>query len=88
MVHDPHRQTLSAVVRVSHPAYVLLSPDDQARRVTAWSRVLAGLAATGSCAGVQILESTLPDPGQGVRDWYAAHGRRDGSWAAPSTRTG
>ena len=81
MVHDPHRQTLSAVVRISHPAYVLLSPNDQARRVAAWSRVLAGLGATGSCAGVQILESTLPDPGHGVRDWYLAHGVRDGGWA-------
>jgi hypothetical protein len=80
MIHDPHRRTLSAVVRVSHPAYVLLSPDDQARRVAAWSRVLAGLAATGSCANVQILESTLPDPGHGVRDWYAQHGVGDASW--------
>jgi hypothetical protein len=80
MIHDPHRQTLSAVVRVSHPAYVLLSPDDQARRVTAWSRVLAGLAASGSCAGLQILESTFPDPGHGVRQWFADRGLRDSSW--------
>ena len=29
-IHDPHRGTLSAVVPVSHPAYVLLSPDDAA----------------------------------------------------------
>ncbi len=86
MIHDPHRQTLSAVVRVSHPAYVLLSPDDQARRVTAWSRVLASLSATGSCAGLQLLESTLPDPGHGVRDWYAAHGRHDSSWASNRVR--
>ena len=33
MVHDPHGQTLTAVARVSHPAYVLLSPDEQLRRV-------------------------------------------------------
>jgi hypothetical protein len=82
MIHDPHRRTLSVVVRVSHPAYVLLSPDDQRRRVTAWSRVLAGLAATGSCASVQILETTLPDPGRGVRDWYASHGIPASAWAA------
>jgi hypothetical protein len=82
MVHDPHRQTLSSVVRVSHPAYVLLSPDDQARRVAAWSRVLAGLASTGSCAGVQILESTLPDPGHGVREWHRTHGAHDQGWAS------
>lgn len=82
MVHDPHRQTLSAVVRVSHPAYVLLSADDQSRRVAAWSRVLAALAATGSCAGLQVLESTLPDPGHGVREWYTANGAHDGGWAS------
>ena len=45
MVHDPHEQTLTAVARVSHPAYVLLSPDDQSRRVQGWGRALAGLAA-------------------------------------------
>lgn len=82
MIHDPHRRTLAAVVRVSHPAYVLLSPDDQARRVTAWSRVLAGLAATGTCAAVQILESTLPDRGHGVRDWHAAKAVPGPSWPA------
>jgi hypothetical protein len=82
MVHDPHRQTLSAVVRVSHPAYVLLSKDDQARRVSAWSRVLAALSASGSSAGLQILESTLPDPGQGVRDWYVEHGTHDDGWTS------
>ena len=82
MIHDPHRRTLSAVLRLSHPAYVLLSPDDQAHRVASWSRVLAGLAATGTCASVQILESTLPDPGHGVRDWYANHAAPGSPWAA------
>lgn len=82
MIHDPHRHTLSAVIRVSHPSYVLLSPDDQARRVTAWSRVLAGVAATGSCAGIQIMESSFPDPGHGVRDWYSGHGVHDDTWAS------
>jgi len=87
MVHDPHRHTLSAVAHVTHPAYVLLSPDDQARRVAGWSRVLAALAASGACAGVQILESTLPDPGHGVRGWFAQHGVHDGSWAAQEYAT-
>lgn len=82
MVHDPHRSTLTAVVRVSHPAYVLLSPDDQARRVGAWSRVIAGLGATGSCAGIQVLESSFPDPGHAVRDWYAAYGKHDDGWVS------
>jgi hypothetical protein len=87
MVHDPHRNTLSAVVHVTHPAYVLLSPDVQARRVNAWSRVLAGLASTGTCAGVQILESTLPDPGHGVKGWFADHGVHDDSFASTEYAT-
>lgn len=82
MVHDPHRHTLAAVVRVRHPAYVLLSPSDQAQRVAGWSRALASFAATGTCAAVQVMESTLPDPGHGVRGWFADHGVYDGSWAA------
>lgn len=82
MIHDPHRRTLAAVLRVSHPAYVLLSPDDQTHRVSAWGRLLAGLAASGTCAAVQVLESTLPDPGHGVRGWFTTHGVHDDSWAA------
>lgn len=82
MVHDPHRQTLSAIVHVTHPAFVLLDPAEQARRVTAWSRVLGGLAATGTCAAVQVLESVIPDPGRGVVGWWHEHGIHDDSWAS------
>jgi hypothetical protein len=81
MIHDPHRDTLAAVMHVTHPAYVLLAPDDQRSRVVGWSRALAGLAASGTCAAIQVLESTLPDPGHRVRAWYVAHGISDGSWA-------
>ena len=82
MVHDPHRRTLTAVVRLTHPAYVLLSPEDQMQRVGGWSRALAAFAASGTCAGVQVMESTLPDPGHGVRGWFAMHGVPGGSWAS------
>lgn len=81
MVHDPHRQTLSVTVQITHPAYVLLSPTDQHSRVTAWGRLLASLAKSGHCAAVQVLEATVPDPGTGVAGWYDAHGSHDGSWA-------
>ena len=73
MVHDPHEQTLTAVAHVSHPAYVLLSPDEQSRRVQGWGRALAGLAASGTCARVQILESAQPDSGRGIIDWWQEH---------------
>jgi hypothetical protein len=81
MIHDPHRNTLAAVVAVTHPAYVLLGPDDQRSRVAGWSRALAGLAASGTCSTVQVLEATLPDPGHGVRSWYDDHATKDGDWS-------
>ena len=82
MVHDPHERTLTAVAQVTHPAYVLLSPDDQAHRVHGWGRALGGLASSGSCARIQILETTRPDSGKGLCDWWESH-RSDGrsSWA-------
>jgi hypothetical protein len=81
LVHDPYRQTLSAVVCVSHPAYVLLAPSSQRDRVSAWGRVLASLAQTGTCALLQVLESTVPDPGAKVARWYEERGTRLDDWA-------
>jgi hypothetical protein len=81
MLHDPHQHTLTAVALVRHPAFVLLSPDEQARRVHGWSRALAHLAATGGTR-VQVLEISLPDAGRGITGWWQTHraGDADG-WA-------
>ncbi len=81
MVHDPHRQTLTAVLAVSHPAFVLLDGDDRSQRVGRWGRVYAALAQSGTCAAVQVLEATVPDPATGQDEWYDRHGTRDGGWA-------
>ena len=67
MVHDPHRQTLSVTVAVTHPAYVLLSPGDQQSRVSAWGRLLASLSRSGILRG---------DPG--ARGHRARSGHRRG----------
>jgi hypothetical protein len=80
LVHDPYRQTLSAVLAVSHPAYVLLAPTSQRDRVSTWGRVLASLAQTGTCALVQVLESTVPDPGLRVNQWYEERGTGLNDW--------
>ena len=82
MVHDRHRNTLSASVLVAHPSFVLLGADDQNRRVVGWGRALASLARSGHVAAVQVLESTLPDNGTAVLDWWTSHGRHDGAWAS------
>ena len=81
MIHAPHRQTLSASVRVTHPAYVLLGPDDKRRRVSQWGWLLAGLSRTGTCAAIQVLEQTVPDPGIGIVGWYDKHGTHRDDWA-------
>lgn len=81
MVHDPHRSTLTAIIGVSHPAFVLLDPDERAQRVSRWGRLYAALAQSGTCAALQVLEATLPDPATGQAEWYAAHAVHDNSWA-------
>jgi len=80
-IHDPHRQTLSAVLSVSHPAYVLLAPASQRERVSTWGRVLASLARSGTCALIQVLESTVPDPGTQVAHWYEEEATHAPDWA-------
>ncbi len=76
MVHDPHRQTLAAALLVTHPAFALLDDAEPGARVGRWGRVLAGLAPSGTCAAVQVLEATVPDPARGQREWWEAQGLR------------
>ncbi|MFW6033927.1 MAG: SCO6880 family protein [bacterium] len=83
MVHDPYEGTLTAVLKVSHGAFVLVDPATQAARADGWGRVLGGLTAgeRGICR-VQVLERALPDAGVDVAAWWAEHGTDDGSWMA------
>ena len=82
MIHDPHQHLLSAILAVSHPAFVLLDPGDQQRRVDNWGRVLASACRSGRIARVQVSERTVPDSGTGLAQWWKEHGTSDGSWAA------
>jgi hypothetical protein len=86
MIHDPHARTLTAVVAVSHPAFALLDPGEQHRRVTGWGRVLAGTCRSGRIARLQVSERTLPDSGTGLVEWWDRHGIDDDSWAAATYR--
>lgn len=82
MIHDPSAATLTAIVEVTHPAFVLLDPGEQNRRVSAWGRVLATVCRSGRIATLQVLERTLPDSGTGLAEWWHSHGTDDGSWTA------
>jgi hypothetical protein len=82
MVHDPHAATLTAVIGVSHPAFVLLDPAEQERRVVAWGRVLATACRSGRIASLQVMERTLPDSGEGLAQWWNSHGNHDQTWTS------
>ncbi|MFG2868629.1 MULTISPECIES: SCO6880 family protein [Streptomyces] len=73
-IHDPHRQTLTAVARVSSRAFALLDPATQNANVSAWGRALAGIARTGHVATVQVLERTVPDSGDSLARHWTEHG--------------
>ncbi|MBT2498535.1 PrgI family protein [Agromyces sp. ISL-38] len=86
MVHDPHQQTLTAIIAISHPAFALVDPGEQHRRVAGWGRVLAGTCRSGRIARIQVSERTLPDSGTGLAEWWERHGTDDDSWAANTYR--
>jgi len=71
MIHDPRQGRLTVVCEVTHPAFVLLDPGEQERRVTSWGRVLATVCRSGRIATLQVLERTLPDSGTGLAEWWA-----------------
>ncbi|MEU6231392.1 SCO6880 family protein, partial [Streptomyces sp. NPDC047042] len=73
-VHDPHRQTLTAVAHVSSRAFALLDPATQNHNVSSWGRALAGIARTGHVATIQVLERTVPDSGDTLTRHWSRHG--------------
>jgi len=82
MIHDAHAATLTAIIGVTHPAFTLLDPAEQQRRVTGWGRVLATTCRSGRIATLQVLERTLPDSGRGLANWWNSHGTHDDTWAS------
>src|SRR3546814_18855414 len=79
---DPHRNTLTAIVSVAHPAFILLDPLEQQRRVSGWGRVLATACRSGRIASLQIMERTLPDSGKGLAEWWHQPGSSDDTFTA------
>jgi hypothetical protein len=82
MVHDLYRRTLTAIARVRHPSFVLLSPSGQDRRVAGWARVYGTCCHSGRLAAVQVLERAMPDSGEALRAWWAEAGHAGTGWAA------
>ncbi|MEU1299981.1 SCO6880 family protein [Streptomyces shenzhenensis] len=82
-VHDPHRATLTAVVKVASRAFALLDPATQTNNVAGWGRALAALARSGHIARVQVLERTVPDSGDALHRYWHEHGNPQTHLAGP-----
>jgi len=59
MVHNPHEQTLTVLLEVTHPAFVLLDPGEQERRVSSWGR--------GASPACKSSNAPCPTPAPGSR---------------------
>ncbi|WP_166353569.1 SCO6880 family protein [Phytoactinopolyspora limicola] len=81
---DPHRRTLTGVIRVRHDVFLLLSVDDQNRRVAGWGQALSGACRTGRMSRLQVLVRSLPEGGNAVRTHWERDGRQDSRLAAES----
>jgi hypothetical protein len=78
VIHDQRGRTLTAALSLRGQGFALLGPDEQDRRVTSWSSVLATLAREGSLIRrVQWLAASFPDQGHGVRDYLSTHATAD-----------
>ncbi|GAB7003958.1 type VII secretion protein EccE [Nocardioides sp. AN3] len=86
LVHDPHAATLTAIIGVTHPAFILLDPAEQERRITSWGRVLATACRSGRLASLQVMERTLPESGKGLAEWWNQHGTNNDSFTSITYR--
>ena len=69
----PHQGTLTAVVEVTSPEFLLRDPIDRNARVAGWGRVLAAATRTGAIRQVHLLERSLPDDGTALSAYTNAH---------------
>jgi hypothetical protein len=79
-LHDRRSGTWTAVLSLGSEAFALLDERDRARRVAAWSGVLA--AVSGASTGVhrlQWVERTLPDRGEALRRHLELRGVGEGA---------
>ena len=65
-VHDTRRRRLIAVAKIEGPAHLLQNAEEQDRRVSGYGQPIAGLCQGNRICRAQILERTLPDPGDGL----------------------
>jgi hypothetical protein len=69
----PHTGTLTGIIEVTSPEFLLRDPADRNARVAGWGRVLAAATRTGAVRQVQLLERSIPDDGSALAAYTTAH---------------
>jgi hypothetical protein len=72
-LYHPHTGTLTGIVEVTSPEFLLRDPGDRNARVAGWGRVLAAATRTGAIRQVQLLERSIPDDGTALAEYTDAH---------------
>jgi hypothetical protein len=80
-LYHPHQGTLTAVVEVTSPEFLLRDPVDRNARVAGWGRVLAAATRTGAIRQVQLLERSIPDDGTAMTAYTDDHLTTDPDFA-------
>lgn len=84
-VWDRHQATVTAVIEVTSPEFLLRDPADRNARVAGWGRVLAAATRTGAIRQVQVLERSIPDDGTELAAWTDARLTDDPAFANVTT---
>ena len=72
-LYHSHTGTLTGVVEVTSPEFLLRDPVDRNACVAGWGRVLAASTRTGAVRQVQLLERSIPDDGSALATYTDAH---------------
>ncbi|MFN8034146.1 MAG: SCO6880 family protein [Mycobacterium sp.] len=72
-LYHPHAGTLTGIVEVTSPEFLLRDPVDRNARVNGWGRVLAAATRTGAVRQVQLLERSIPDDGSALAAYTDTH---------------
>jgi len=72
-LYHPHQGTLTGIIEVTSPEFLLRDPADRNARVAGWGRVLAAATRTGAIRQVQLLERSIPDDGSDLAAYTDTH---------------
>lgn len=87
IIHDPRRNTYTAILSTAGTAMHLMSLADQDMLLASWGETLASLGNFGSgIVRIQLCDTTLPESAQGLQRRFAQQGGHGNAATAESYR--